>query len=188
MMDRILALTVLALVLGVPLGVIFLVTGQFLMDFVFFYPLFMSGLWMAGGLYFWLHWERRWPWEADTLPPALAGEPLISILIPCFNEGANVGETIEAALAQHYPNIEVIAINDGSKDNTGQLLDGLALLDPRLRVIHLAQNQGKAVALRMAPWRPAASIWCALMATPCWHRTRRPTWWRRCWRTPAWVP
>ncbi|MCU1739403.1 MULTISPECIES: poly-beta-1,6-N-acetyl-D-glucosamine synthase [Pseudomonas] len=149
MMDRILALTVLALVLGVPLGVIFLVTGQFLMDFVFFYPLFMSGLWMAGGLYFWLHWERRWPWEADTLPPALAGEPLISILIPCFNEGENVADTLEAALAQHYPNIEVIAINDGSSDNTGQLLDSLALLDPRLRVIHLAQNQGKAVALRM---------------------------------------
>ncbi|WP_338521688.1 poly-beta-1,6-N-acetyl-D-glucosamine synthase [Pseudomonas batumici] len=149
MMDRILALIVLALVLGVPLGVVFLVTGQFLMDFVFFYPLFMSGLWIAGGLYFWLHWERHWPWEADTLPPPLPGEPLISILIPCFNEEDNVAETIEAALAQHYPNIEVIAINDGSKDNTGQLLDELALLDPRLRVIHLAQNQGKAVALRM---------------------------------------
>ncbi len=63
MFDRILALFVLALVLGVPLGLIFLVTGQFLMDFVFFYPLFMSALWISGGLYFWLHWERHWPWE-----------------------------------------------------------------------------------------------------------------------------
>ena len=78
MLDRLLALLVLALVLGVPLGLIFLVTGQFLMDFVFFYPLFMSGLWIAGGLYFWLHWERHWPWQDDTLPPPLEGEPLLS--------------------------------------------------------------------------------------------------------------
>ncbi|WP_123580103.1 glycosyltransferase family 2 protein, partial [Pseudomonas protegens] len=47
------------------------------------------------------------------------------------------------------PNIEVIAINDGSKDNTAEVLDRLAAQDPRLRVLHLAQNQGKAVALRM---------------------------------------
>ena len=149
MLDRLLALLVLAIVLGIPLGLIFLLTGQFLMDFVFFYPLFMSGLWIAGGLYFWLHWERHWPWNEDTLPPPLAGEPLISILIPCFNEGDNVTETIHAALGQQYPNIEVIAINDGSKDNTGAILDALAVQDPRLRVLHLAENQGKAVALRM---------------------------------------
>ncbi len=149
MFDRILALLVLSLVLGVPLGLIFLVTGQFLMDFVFFYPLFMSGLWIAGGLYFWLHWERHWPWDEDTPAPTLAGNPLISILIPCYNEGDNATETIGAALAQNYRNIEVIAINDGSSDNTAAVLDALALKEPRLRVLHLAQNQGKAVALRM---------------------------------------
>ena len=126
MIDRLLALLVLAIVLGVPLGLIFLVTGQFLMDFVFFYPLFMSGLWIAGGLYYWLHWERHWPWKEDTLPPVLEGEPLITILIPCYNEGDNAADTIHAALGQHYPNIEVIAINDGSKDNTAQVLDALA--------------------------------------------------------------
>ena len=149
MFDRLLALFVLALVLGVPLGLIFLVTGQFLMDFVFFYPLFMSALWIAGGLYFWLHWERHWPWEEDTPAPTLAGNPLISIIIPCYNEGDNAAETIHAALGQLYPNIEVIAVNDGSKDNTAAVLDALALEHPRLRVLHLAQNQGKAVALRM---------------------------------------
>ena len=43
----------------------------------------------------------------------------------------------------------MIAVNDGSKDNTAAVLDALALEHPRLRVLHLAQNQGKAVALRM---------------------------------------
>lgn len=50
----------------------------------------------------------------DTPPPTLPGNPLISILIPCFNEEKNARETISAALAQRYANLEVIAINDGS--------------------------------------------------------------------------
>ena len=73
MVDRILALFVLALVLGLPLGLIFLVTGQFLMDFVFFYPLFMSALWIAGGLFFWFFLERHWPWGQGEAAPQLPG-------------------------------------------------------------------------------------------------------------------
>ncbi|WP_268606123.1 glycosyltransferase, partial [Escherichia coli] len=72
----------------------------------------------------------------------------ISVLIPCFNEGLNARETISAAMAQRYDNIEVIAINDGSSDDTAEVLDQLTLEFPRLRVIHLAQNQGKAIALQ----------------------------------------
>lgn len=151
MIDRIFALLLLAFVLGAPFGVALTLTGQVMLDFIFLYPLFMSALWISGGLYFWLHWERHWPWSvnADVAAPKLPGEPLISILIPCFNEGEHAVETIGAALAQRYQNIEVIAINDGSADNTGEVLDRLAADEPRLRVLHLAKNQGKAVALRM---------------------------------------
>lgn len=151
MIDRIYALLILLLVLGAPVGVALSLTGDVLLDFVFFYPLFMSALWMAGGSYFWLHWERHWPWSdgGEVTPPELAGEPLVSILIPCFNEGQHAVETIGAALAQRYSSIEVIAINDGSSDDTAEVLDRLAATEPRLRVLHLAQNQGKAVALRM---------------------------------------
>ncbi|GMB64967.1 poly-beta-1,6 N-acetyl-D-glucosamine synthase [Pectobacterium parmentieri] len=59
-------------------------------------------------------------------------------------------ETIEAALAQHYTHIEVIAVNDGSNDDTGEVLDRLADDYDKLRVIHLAHNQGKALALQTA--------------------------------------
>ncbi|KRW58884.1 poly-beta-1,6-N-acetyl-D-glucosamine synthase [Pseudomonas sp. TTU2014-080ASC] len=151
MIDRIYALLILAVVLGAPFGVALTLTGQVMLDFIFLYPLFMSALWISGGLYYWLHWERHWPWTQgrDSSPPKLPGEPLISILIPCFNEGEHAVETISAALAQRYANIEVIVINDGSRDNTGEVLDRLAEAEPRLRVLHLAQNQGKAVALRM---------------------------------------
>ena len=87
-------------------------------------------------------------WGDDAPPPVLDGNPLISILIPCYNEGLNTRETIEAALAQRYENIEDIAINEGPKDNTAEVLDQLADEYPQLRVIHLAENQGKAVALK----------------------------------------
>ena len=42
----------------------------------------------------------------------------IAVLVPCYNEGDNAEETLNAALALDYPDFEVIAINDGSKDNT----------------------------------------------------------------------
>ncbi|WP_150304833.1 poly-beta-1,6-N-acetyl-D-glucosamine synthase [Pseudomonas saliphila] len=151
MRERTIAILVFLLVLFGPLGLTLALTGKVLLNFVFFYPLLMSALWMAGGLYFWLHWERKWPWsnDGDIPAPELPGNPLISILIPCFNEGQQVAETVGAALAQRYQNIEVVAINDGSSDDTGVRLDELAKQHPRLRVVHLAKNQGKAVALRM---------------------------------------
>lgn len=104
MIDRIYALLILLLVLGAPVGVALSLTGDVLLDFVFFYPLFMSALWITGGCYFWLHWERHWPWSnhGDVLPPELAGTPLISILVPCFNEGEHALETIGAALARPW--------------------------------------------------------------------------------------
>jgi glycosyltransferase involved in cell wall biosynthesis len=43
--------------------------------------------------------------------------PLVSILIPCFNNEAFVGEAIESALCQTYSNIEVIVVDDGSTDH-----------------------------------------------------------------------
>lgn len=146
MSERIAALAVFLLMLGGLTGIAFVTADNFLLDFVFFYPLFMSALWMAGGLYFRLHWERHWP--GHETQPDLPADTLISIIIPCFNEEKQVEETVLAALGQAWPHIEVIAVNDGSTDGTAGMLDELALKHDRLRVVHLAENQGKAVALR----------------------------------------
>jgi len=149
MIDRFLAFVALCLVVGIPLGVVLTLTGSALLEFVFFYPLFMSGLWITGGLFFWWQWERRWPWGPEIAAPVLKGKPLVSVLVPCFNEADHGEDTLLAALAQRYRNIEVIAINDGSSDDTAAMLDTLAKAHDRLRVIHLAENQGKAMALRV---------------------------------------
>jgi len=112
------------------------------------YPLFMAYVWIVGGLQYFFKWERGQPTGDDALK-MLSSCPPVSILIPCHNEGENLQETIEALNQQHYPNFEIIAINDGSTDNTGELLETLAKKYARLRVVHLAENRGKATALCM---------------------------------------
>jgi len=126
-------------------------------EFVFVYPLFMAYLWMFGGIYYRHHWENqsRDPWDC---PGSLPEHPPVTILVPCHNEGDNVKDTIAFLAAQQYPDFEIIAINDGSTDGTGELLDGLTEKYPMLRVVHLAGNQGKAVALNVGALMSASNI------------------------------
>jgi biofilm PGA synthesis N-glycosyltransferase PgaC len=119
---------------------------QELLGFVFYYPLFMSYLWMIGAVLYYWRFEHRLPHYTEPL--RTGPRPPVSILIPCYNEGENAEETLSHALALDYPEFEVIAINDGSKDNTAEVLERVAAKYPRLRVVHLAQNQGKAMALQ----------------------------------------
>lgn len=118
---------------------------ELLFDFAFFYPLLMSYLWMSGALVYYYRYERG---RRYTVPPELPEYPLVSVLVPCYNESSNAIETFTALADMHYPNYEILAINDGSSDDTGQQLEMLARTIPRMRVVQLATNQGKAVALK----------------------------------------
>ncbi|HAC90740.1 MAG TPA: poly-beta-1,6 N-acetyl-D-glucosamine synthase, partial [Planctomycetaceae bacterium] len=121
---------------------------HFLIGYIFYYPLFMSTLWIVGAIYFYFKNEKAI--QADLIPKLREGEQWdgVSILIPCFNEGQNAVETITYALNVAYPDFEVIAINDGSSDNTLEILLELARTNPKLKVVNLAENQGKALALQ----------------------------------------
>lgn len=119
-----------------------------LLEFAFFYPLAMSLVWMSGGLIYFMRWERKQP--SRVKPPPLSSYPMVSLIVPCHNEGEQVRETIAYLAAQTYPYFEIIAVNDGSTDDTGEQLDELIKEYPELRVLHLASNQGKAMGLRAA--------------------------------------
>jgi biofilm PGA synthesis N-glycosyltransferase PgaC len=120
--------------------------GKILFGFAFYYPLFMAYHWMIGALYYFFHYEVK-QGRVNEAPP-LPRTPAITFLVPCHNDQNIIAETLEyLLLKQKYPEFEVIAINDGSHDGTGRILDELAARHPRLRVIHLASNQGKAVGL-----------------------------------------
>ncbi len=117
-----------------------------LLDYLFYYPLVMATVWMIGAsLYRWRIESREPPFDQ---PPSMPQLPPVSVLVPCFNEQDNAEETLLAALALDLPEFEVIAVNDGSSDGTAAILDVLANRHPRLRVVHLARNQGKALALQ----------------------------------------
>src|SRR4051812_31485580 len=62
--------------------------------------------------------------------------PRVCLLIPAKDEGERIRACVESALAQDYPNLDVIAINDRSTDNTGAVMDDIAAKNPRLHVLH----------------------------------------------------
>jgi glycosyltransferase involved in cell wall biosynthesis len=63
----------------------------------------------------------------------VAREPLVSVIIPARDEARIIERTVRAFLAQTYPNLEVIVVNDRSVDGTGEILHAIG--DGRLRVI-----------------------------------------------------
>ncbi len=137
---------ILGLIIIITLVAWGLVTG-YMLDFIFLYPMFMAIMWILGGLYFYFHWERHA--KGPDTAPEMTEQPFVSIIIPCYNEAGNLVEAIEAACTQNWPSFEVVAVNDGSSDGTGKMLDELTKRFPNLRVVHFAQNQGKSMALRM---------------------------------------
>ncbi|KPQ24519.1 poly-beta-1,6-N-acetyl-D-glucosamine synthase [Halomonas sp. HL-93] len=117
---------------------------DYLAIFTLGYPSLMATIWICGGLYFYWHWELKQPWPATFEWDETA--PTVTVLLPCYNEEANVEETIHHLFKQNYPHMEVIAINDGSLDDTADRLNGLSLIYPALTVLHQA-NEGKASAM-----------------------------------------
>lgn len=116
---------------------------EFVSFFVFFYPLFMAIFWMMGSVIFFVRQERK-----EKTVPKLETCPRVAILVPCHNEEVVVRDAITQLSCNRYPNFEIIAINDGSTDRTGEILEELTGKVERLRVVMLTKNMGKAMALK----------------------------------------
>jgi glycosyltransferase involved in cell wall biosynthesis len=68
--------------------------------------------------------------------------PLFSVIIPCFNHALFVGEAIEAVLAQSIGDLELIVVDDCSRDNSSEIIEKYRRSDQRVRVIYHETNQG----------------------------------------------
>ncbi len=67
---------------------------------------------------------------------SIVPEPLISIIVPVFNTEDYIEECIDSVLAQTDGSWELILVDDGSTDNSGNICDEYALTEPRIKVIH----------------------------------------------------
>ena len=64
---------------------------------------------------------------------------LISVVIPARNEKRHLEIALQSVLGQKYPTFEVIVIDDRSTDETGEILDRMAVQNPLLRVFHIQE-------------------------------------------------
>lgn len=65
----------------------------------------------------------------------LMGNPLISIIIPCYNQAQYLPETLQSVMEQVYPNWECLIVNDGSPDNTEEIALDWCRKDTRFRYL-----------------------------------------------------
>ncbi|MEM9923972.1 MAG: glycosyltransferase [Cyanobacteria bacterium P01_D01_bin.50] len=104
------------------------------------------------------------------LPP-LTSAPLISILVPNYNYARYIGEALDSVLEQTYPNFEAIVCDDGSKDNSCEVIESYVQKDSRIKLIS-KENGGVANALNVAYSESKGQIICILDADDIWMNNK----------------
>jgi hyaluronan synthase len=109
-----------------------------------------SVLWLGMGALLLTLRTLLWVRYRERPHATYADAPMLTVIIPAYNEGAMVEKTIESCVAASYPRdrLEIIAVDDGSADDTWRYIERAAARHPRLVIpIRLPQNRGKRGAL-----------------------------------------
>lgn len=111
---------------------------------LFFYPLILSAFWIVGSILYYFFIESR----TEKLDRSKERDG-ITFIVACFNEAATIEDTIKSVDQLSYPKKELIIVNDGSTDNSANVLKGLQS-KYTFTFIDLKENRGKANALNVA--------------------------------------
>lgn len=95
--------------------------------------------------------------------------PLISIIVPCYNVEKYLPKCVESIINQTYRNLEIILVDDGSPDNCGQMCDEYARKDSRIRVLH--KENGGLVSARNAGYKVTKGEWMMYLDGDDWIDT-----------------
>lgn len=94
--------------------------------------------WLVYAVYSTLN-ARRMPALRDLNPPEPARFPRLSIIVPACNEAETLEQALSSKLAQDYPELEFILVNDRSTDGTGEVMERMARSDPRIKVLQVGE-------------------------------------------------
>ena len=93
---------------------------------------------------------------------------LISVIIPAHNAARHISATLRSVRDQTHRSLEIIAVDDGSTDNTGQILEKFAAEDRRMSVLR-QDNSGVAMARNLAISHSRGDFIAPLDADDIWH-------------------
>ena len=85
----------------------------------------------------------------------------ISVVVPVYNIEQYIHRCVNSILAQTYPNIEIIIVDDGSTDNSGRIIDDIASINSSIRVLH--KKNGGVTSARLDGVRIATGDWIAFV-------------------------
>jgi hypothetical protein len=97
-----------------------------------------AAAWLAGGFSCY-RGSIRVRGLGSVRPRPDADLPSLTVVMAAKDEAARVGDAARTLLAQDYPNLQLIAVDDRSEDETGAILDRIASADPRLDVVHVTE-------------------------------------------------
>ena len=113
------------------------------------YPITMACVWIVLSIAFARRREKTGTPNAVHSAPAPGALPFVSVVIPAHKEGDTIARTLQALLAVDYPAYEVIVVNDGSPDDTADVVR--RFLDTGVvRLLDKTVNEGKAMGLNDA--------------------------------------
>ncbi|MCA9032230.1 MAG: glycosyltransferase [Planctomycetaceae bacterium] len=95
-------------------------------------------------------------------------QPLVSVIVPTYNRAAYIAEAVESALGQTYPHVEVVIVDDGSVDNTSEILAQLSQRDSRVRCFR-QENAGVSAARNKAIQKAQGDFIAFLDSDDVWH-------------------
>lgn len=94
--------------------------------------------------------------------------PLVSVIVPAYNAEATLAETLSSVLAQTHRRLEILVVDDGSRDGTAAVAEAVRRAEPRLELIRQA-NAGVAAARNAGLARARGDYVAWLDADDLWH-------------------
>jgi glycosyltransferase involved in cell wall biosynthesis len=98
-------------------------------------------------------------------------DSLISVIIPAHNSGHFISRTLRSVLAQSHRALDIVVVDDGSRDGTAAIVEAMAAEDSRIRLIR-SPNRGVSAARNLAITHAKAALIAPIDADDIWHREK----------------